>query len=61
MTEKHKKRKHKKPIKWNIKRDWNETTKRYCKICKKMSTFKYDKYLGHSVCLKCGLRPIKIK
>jgi len=29
-------------------------TKRYCLVCKKMTTWKYSPYRLHSNCLECG-------
>ena len=29
-------------------------TKRYCLNCKRETTFKYDRVIGHSYCLRCG-------
>ena len=29
-------------------------TKRYCNICKEITTYKYDNFIGHSFCIKCG-------
>ena len=31
-------------------------TMRYCKVCEKNTIFKYNKFIGHSECCKCGSR-----
>ena len=33
-------------------------TKRYCKACKKIRTFEYNRTIGHSECSECGWRNI---
>lgn len=32
------------------------TSIRYCLECKTMRTFRYNKFIGHSECVKCGSR-----
>lgn len=29
-------------------------TKRYCLNCEKVTKFRYDHFIGHSYCSKCG-------